>query len=160
MAEALYYAKLVYNANGGSGAPAAQYANSDEPNTQVYVTLSGSAPTRSYYTFGGWSTSSSATSGMGGGSLYGMKTATSLYQANAKVYTLYAAWQHKTAVLSYNANGGSGAPSSQTVNQNEWFALRTGVPTRSGYEFVGWNTSSTATAYNVILPTILAESPG
>ena len=145
MALAAYYAKLVYNANGGSGAPASQSAFSDEPSSSVYVTLSAGA-TRQYYKFNGWAPSSSASSGRTPGGKYYMTTSDTMYAANARVYTLYATWVHETATLSYNANGGSGAPSAQTVNKNEWFALRTGVPTRSGYEFVGWNTSSTATA--------------
>jgi uncharacterized repeat protein (TIGR02543 family) len=83
---------------------------------------------------------------MSGGTTISCNASTTLYVANARVTNLYATWKPETAVLSYNANGGSGAPSSQTVNKNTWFNLRTGVPTRSGYEFVGWNTSSTATA--------------
>ena len=145
MAVAAYYAKLVYNANGGTGAPASQSAFSDEPSSSVYVTLSAGA-TRQYYRFNGWAPSSSASSGRTPGGKYYMTTSDTMYAANARVYTLYATWVHETATLSYNANGGSGAPSAQTVNKNEWFTLRTGVPTRSGYEFVGWNTSSTATA--------------
>ena len=83
---------------------------------------------------------------MSGGTQVSFNASTTPSAANAAIYNLYAAWQPETAVLSYNANGGSGAPASQTVNKNTWFTLRTGVPTRSGYEFVGWNTSSTATA--------------
>ena len=146
MAVALYYAKVVYNANGGSGAPAAQTGGTETSGGSVLITLSSSKPSRQYYTFNGWAYSSVASSGMSGGTTISCNASTTLYVANARVTNLYATWKPETAVLSYNANGGSGAPASQTVNKNTWFTLRTGVPTRSGYEFVGWNTSSTATA--------------
>lgn len=47
--------------------------------------------------------------------------------------------------VSYNANGGSGAPSSQTKWYGSNLTLSSVKPTRSGYIFKGWNTSSTAT---------------
>lgn len=52
----------------------------------------------------------------------------------------------------YNANGGYGAPSSQTKAQyassfpfNVFETLSTKVPTRSGFDFLGWSRSSSAT---------------
>lgn len=46
--------------------------------------------------------------------------------------------------VSYNANGGSGAPSSQTTSGGV-VTLSTRIPTRSGYTFLGWHTQSWAT---------------
>ena len=46
--------------------------------------------------------------------------------------------------LSYNANGGSGAPSAQTVWGDSYSSettVSTTTPTRTGYSFTGWNTS-------------------
>lgn len=43
--------------------------------------------------------------------------------------------------VSYNANGGSGAPSSQTKWYNETLKLSSAIPTRERYEFLGWSTS-------------------
>lgn len=48
--------------------------------------------------------------------------------------------------VSYNANGGSGAPSSQTKYYGKDLTLSTTVPTKTGYNFLGWSTSSTATS--------------
>lgn len=48
----------------------------------------------------------------------------------------------KTYKLSYNANGGSGAPSAQTGKTT--YTISSTEPTRSGYEFLGWSTSSSA----------------
>lgn len=45
--------------------------------------------------------------------------------------------------LSYNANGGYGAPSS--VNNVTSTTVSSVVPTRGGYNFIGWSTSSSAT---------------
>ena len=44
----------------------------------------------------------------------------------------------KTYTISYNANGGSGAPSAQTKTENKALTLSTTKPTRNGYEFLGW----------------------
>ena len=48
--------------------------------------------------------------------------------------------------VSFNANGGSGAPSSQTKWYGTTLTLSSTVPTRVGYNFLGWSTSSTATS--------------
>ena len=47
--------------------------------------------------------------------------------------------------ITYNANGGTGAPASQTKTANTSIKLSTTIPTKAGYEFMGWATSSTAT---------------
>ena len=51
-----------------------------------------------------------------------------------------------TYTVSYNANGGSGAPGSQTKIQDVALTLSSTKPTRSGYTFLGWATSSSATS--------------
>lgn len=43
-----------------------------------------------------------------------------------------------TYTISYNANGGSGAPAQQTKSYNKPLALSNQKPTRTGYTFVGW----------------------
>lgn len=94
-----------------------------------------SAPTRTDYTFQGWSTSSSATSGYNAGSTVSVSGST----------TFYAVWKINTITVTYNANGGSGGPGSQTVNTNSSFSINgSNYPTRSNYIFKGWSTSSSA----------------
>lgn len=44
--------------------------------------------------------------------------------------------------IAYNANGGSGAPGSQTKWRDENLTLSSTKPTRNGYSFQGWATSS------------------
>ena len=126
---------VSYNANGGSGAPVAQTKTHD-----VALKLSTQQPTHDGYTFLGWATSSSATSAQyqPGGS----------YTSNANV-TLYAVWQKNAPVtytILYNANGGSGAPAAQTKTHDVALKLSTQQPTRDGYTFIGWATSSSATS--------------
>ena len=65
----------------------------------------------------------------GGGSSH---TATASYKVPARTrYT-----------VSYNANGGSGAPGSQTKYYGDTLTLSNTRPTRSGYTFLGWGTSA------------------
>ena len=66
------------------------------------------------------------------------------YTANRDV-TLVAVWEEAPATytISYNGNGGS-APGTQTKTQGSSIRLSTQVPTRTGYTFKGWATSSTA----------------
>ncbi len=47
--------------------------------------------------------------------------------------------------ITYNANGGSGAPSSQAVFATYSYNLSSSSPSRTGYTFKGWATSSSAT---------------
>lgn len=46
--------------------------------------------------------------------------------------------------VSYNANGGTGAPASQTKYYGRSLTLRTTKPVKKGYTFLGWSKSSTA----------------
>ena len=120
-----------YDANGGTGAPEAQ--------TKYYgydLTLSDTVPTRSGYTFKGWGTYSGDTTvnySPGGN-----------YTANSS-RTLYAIWESnepQTYTVKYNANGGTGAPASQTKTHGVALKLSSSKPTRSGYTFIGWSTTS------------------
>ena len=54
----------------------------------------------------------------------------------------------RTYTVSYNANGGTGAPASQTKTYGVDLTLSSTVPTRAAYAFKGWAKSSTgAVAY-------------
>ena len=56
---------------------------------------------------------------------------------------VYAQWELKTYTVSYNANGGTGAPASQTKTHGTDLTLSSTIPTRTNYVFDGWATSST-----------------
>ena len=54
--------------------------------------------------------------------------------------------ENRSLYVSYNANGGSGAPSATYFyGSTESIVLSSTRPTRTGYTFLGWSTSSTAT---------------
>ena len=125
---------VSYNANGGTGAPGNQTKTHGQS-----LTLSSVKPTKDGYTFQGWSTSSTGSVQYYPGSTY---------TGNANL-TLYAVWSAKTYTITYNANGGTGAPSSQTKYYNQGLTLSYTKPTRPGYAFQGWSTSSTGSVqYN------------
>ena len=121
---------VTYNAAGGTGAPAAQVKTYNVP-----LTLSTQVPTRSGYVFLGW----------------GITQNVAIYQpgdiySDNKSVQLFAVWDHVGyCIVSYDANGGTGAPASQTKLFNEDLTLSTVQPTRTGYIFIGWAESSTAT---------------
>lgn len=50
-----------------------------------------------------------------------------------------------TYTVSYNANGGSGAPGNQTKTWGTNLTLSSTKPTKSGHNFIGWGTSASAT---------------
>lgn len=121
---------IKYNANGGSGTPSSQ--------TKWYgktLTLSSTKPTRTGYIFQGWATSASGSVAYASGASY---------TANASA-TLYAVWKAVTYAVKFNANGGSGAPSSQTKTYGVTLKLSSTKPTRTNYIFKGWGTSASAT---------------
>jgi len=120
---------VTYNANGGTGVPTSQTKTHD-----VALTLRSTVPTRTGYTFTYWNTSVD-----GSGIFY---TPEDSYTANAPV-TLYAQWTANTYAVTYNINGGTaGWPEAQTKTYDVALTLRSTVPTRTGYDFVGWNTSA------------------
>lgn len=56
-------------------------------------------------------------------------------------YNLFCQWREKTYTVSYNANGGTGAPAAQTKVHGEALTLSSVAPTRSQYVFDGWSTT-------------------
>lgn len=130
---ALEHHTVAFNANGGSGAPDSQ--------TKWYgtiLTLSSTKPTRTGYTFQGWATSASGDVAYQPGGQYG---------ADSDV-TLYAVWKANTWTVTFDANGGEGAPAAQTKTYGIDLTLSSTKPTRALYNFLGWATSANgAVAY-------------
>lgn len=128
---------ITYNANGGSGAPSSQTKT-----IGTSIALSSSIPSRAGHIFQGWAASSN-------GSVLYQPGAT--YHADVSV-TLYAIWQIITYQITYNANSGSGGPTSQTKTYDVDLVITSSTPTKEGYVFQGWATSATSIA--------VAYSPG
>lgn len=123
---------VSYNANNGSGTMANQTKTHGTD-----LTLRTNTFTRTGYDFKNYNTKAN-----GSGSSY---SSGGKYTANAAA-TMYAQWTIKTYKVTYNANNGTGAPSAQTKTYNQALTLSSTKPTRTGYNFLGWSTSSTATA--------------
>lgn len=122
---------ISFNANNGSGTMsnlAMTYG--------VAKTLTANGFTRTGYTFNGWNTKAD-----GSGTTYTDKASVNnLTSTNGATVTLYAQWKINTFAVTYNANGGSGAPSAQTKNYGTDLVLSSTQPTRTDYIFTGWNT--------------------
>lgn len=122
---------ITYKPNGGTGGPSSQ--------TKWYgdtLKLSTSKPTRTGYSFSKWNTNSGGT-----GTIY---ASGANYTANAAA-TLYAQWTANTYTVTFNANGGTGGPTTQTKTYGKDLTLSTSKPTKTNYTFLGWATSKTAT---------------
>ena len=101
-------------------------------------------PTRDRYKFDGWADTANATTA----SYFGGELIT-LTKDNP-IKTIYAVWK-PIFELHYNANGGTGAPDSQTytalsaTSTQATFTVPNQTPTKEGYTFKGWADSATAT---------------
>lgn len=120
----------------GSTNDAYGYPASQTKTYGVALTLSTHTPARTGYTFKNWNTAQNGT-----GTTYAPGAN---YTTNANL-TLYSQWTVNTYTVSYNANGGTGAPANQTKTYGSTLTLSSTKPTRTNYNFVGWATSSTAT---------------
>ena len=95
------------------------------------------APSKTGYTFAGWSTSSDASSGSTSGT----------YTITADT-NFYAIWSANKYTVIWDANGGTlngDSNKQEIVTHGSSVSFTTYIPTREGYTFVGWNTDRTAT---------------
>ena len=129
---------LSYNSNGGT----ALVASSETRAAGSTANISASTPTRSGYTFTGWNTAAN-----GSGTAYASGASLTMPGSNL---TLFAQWSTVSNQVSYNANGGSGAPGSVTAAFGSTVNVSATVPTRAGFTFMGWNTvqGGTGTSYS------------
>ncbi len=133
LAEAVILHTISFNANGGSGSMSSQTVAEG-----AAVSLSANTFTRTGYTFAGWDEDSDGTADYADGASYTM--------GNSNV-SLNAVWTAlPTHTISFNANGGSGSMSSQTVAEGAAVSLSANTFTRTGYTFAGWDEDSDGTA--------------
>ena len=122
------YHTITYDVTGGSGTPSSQIKWYNET-----ITLSSVIPVKTGHTFVNWCTNTTGT-----GTKYNPGDE---YSSNANM-TLYAIWSANTYTVSYNANGGTGAPANQTKTYGVNLTLSSTKPTRTNYNFLGWSTSA------------------
>lgn len=119
---------VTINANGGV------YTGGDIPSLPsggTYDLNQLATPTKTGYTFTGWTTSSPASI-----------TGTTFTMGNANA-TITASWTPITYYIRYNANGGSGSMANSTHYYDTASNLTNNSFSSSGYTFTGWATSST-----------------
>ena len=78
-----------------------------------------------------------------GSTAYAQYTASQTYRSQISGSAKISTAPTKTYTITYNANGGSGAPGKQTKTYGKTLKLSTTKPTRTGYTFQGWGTSAT-----------------
>ena len=130
---------VTFNSNGGSSVPSAQ--------VQYDSTVPApTAPTRTGYDFDGWYSNS------------GLTTKVAFpYTATGNI-TLYAKWI-RLCTVTFNSNGGDNVPPVQEVPCNSSLGSNMpSNPTRTGYDFVGWNTNSSASSSNFAAATSVTSS--
>lgn len=117
--------RTVTFANGYGGTVATKTVSDG-----TYVTAPGN-PSRYGYNFTNWTGSVGA-----------------IVCANRTHTAQWTPWRHTVA---YNANGGTGAPGSQTKTYGQSLSISQTTPTRHGYNFKNWNTAQngTGTAYGL-----------
>ena len=111
----------------------------EEKNIQYgdYYQLSNNT-TRDGYQFMGWNTSEDRS---------GTTVTSDTLMLVENDHTIYAQWEEiPIYTISYDANGGSGAPASQTKEHGVTLTLSSTVPSRSGFTFLGWGLTSTDTS--------------
>ena len=117
---------VSFDANGGTDAP-----DSYSKVKGVSLKLPSKIPTRTGYTFQGWSTTKEGDVSYAPGSRY---------RDNADL-TLYAVWEADTYSVTYDANEGSSAPAGQVKIFGTDLTITDSVPVRDGYTFQGWSTT-------------------
>ena len=121
-----YTYTVSFNANGGSTATSSKSVSYDN----TYGTLP--TPSRTGYTFAGWYTSASG----------GTRVTSDTKYTYTSGQTLYAHWNANWYWVTFNANGGTVSETSKQVAYNSTYGTLPS-PTRDGYTFEGWYTSST-----------------
>ena len=130
---------LVFGCNRGEAGTEIRFLNADLSNMTIKLKYSYAevqqlfsnlpTPTRTNYAFDGWYTEASG----------GTQVTSSTTIASTNI-TLYARWE-SAGLVNFIANGGTGTMNSQAFSPSQSQALTKNAFSRTGYSFVGWNTS-------------------
>ncbi len=118
--------KITYNANGGSVSSKTKTVYKG----LTYGTLQ--TPKRKGYKFLGWYTKASD----------GVNVTKETKVTKSKSHTLYAHWQKIKYTITYELNGGSNNSKNKTSYYVTTSKFKLNNPTKKGYRFLGWYTSS------------------
>ena len=144
---------LHYDANGGENAPESE-TQVKKSSASANFTISSEKPFRNGYNFLGWADSANGPVNekyKAGNSL------TLTYTSDVTEKTIYAVWEAikppVTIDITYNGNAGDDAvgnlpdPTTSTIPNGQYYApftISDKVPTRNGYDFLGWADSANA----------------
>lgn len=141
---------LYYNGNGGSQF-ATQYWSGSKYTKSGQITIHPNVPVRSGYKFIGWKSGNGTSYECGDTYNIYSDVFPGGYNGGSSSDTLTAQWaREKKLTLIYNANGGNDGPENEIYETDDSvksydFAVSYVEPTREGYTFLGWSTSSGAT---------------
>ena len=130
---------LRFDGTGGTGAP--DPIECDDAN-DCKVTIPEADMKKAGYNFEGWATTESGTARFHAGDVFPLN----------QDKTVYAKWvaaspEGEKYTITFRANGGSGGPSSLTCTDSSDCKVKIpndNVPTRSGYDFLGWSRDENA----------------
>ena len=121
---------VTYDANGGTGAPTEQ-----KKTHGVAINLSNTIPTRDGYIFVKWNTERDGDGiSFVAGTIYALDEDVTFYAQWKKEYTV------TTYTVTYDANGGTGAPKTENYSGVDEFTVSKDTPTLLGSTFLHWNT--------------------
>jgi uncharacterized repeat protein (TIGR02543 family) len=124
---------VTYNSQGGSAVSNGTAA------TGASISSAPTAPTRTGYTFDGWSTTD-------GGIAINFPFA----HGQTTNFTLYARWSLRVYSVAFNANSGTGTMGNQSFTHGVTTSLNANLYSRANYVFHRWATAAdgTGTTYN------------
>lgn len=146
--------RITYTASNGTlkiteieGKRGDGYRSYNENDTAISVSVGGTSKSISlshYVDFGAsswvtWGATDTSWTGLSGNSISvstTMQSGTPAYSGYTFSGSATMSWTKYT--IAYNANGGSGAPSSQTKTHGTNLTLSSTKPTKTGYTFKGW----------------------
>jgi len=137
------YYNVVYDANGGKGAPSKGIKYEDKS-----YKISTKVPTKEGFDFVNWTLVRTNELKLGG-----LDDEVKVITSNKKYvkpgdtidanknhdYTLFANWKRKEIPIKYDANGGTGAPSKGIKKYDKPYNVSDKIPKRTGYSFINWN---------------------
>lgn len=134
---------LTYDSNADGD----QVTNMPNPATVEFTDkctdIDTTIPTRDGYKFLYWTQNKD-----GSGTKYGKGYETSFCSENGVIYAQWEKIEHNadgSYTVTYDANGGKNAPSSQNGKDGECIKISEGKPTKSNAQFLGWSTKKDAT---------------
>ena len=127
---------IKFNSNGGSGTMSNQNMTYD-----ISTTLKENTFTKTGYTFDKWNTNAD-----GSGINYTDKQEIiNLTTTNNNTINLYAQYKPITYNIEFNANGGTGSMTNQTITYDNTTTLKENTFTKTGYIFDKWTTNNNGT---------------